>query len=624
MSLTYFHFLLTLFFLALFIFVSTGLGMLVLRKVGISFIDFGELFFFSIGTGFGVLGYSIFVLGSFQLLRPQILYGLLGSLTALSLLGWFGGRPLPAYPTFNLREKSLLEQSSALFLLFALLAGMILVLTPETGKDALIYHLAVPKLFLKHQGFYFIPGNIFANYPLFNEMLFLAGLFIQGEVLAKGMHFVALLGILLGIRQFSGLPKIENPFPFLSSLIFLTIPSVFITSHSAYNDLFITYYSMAAVLAFIHWFQQRSDRWLVVSGIFSGLAVASKYTALLLPILGCLGILWASSFYREKLRQAGRSLFIFLTSMALLGAPFYIKNWLVTGNPFYPFLYQIFGGRGWDPDQARLYETFVRNLGLGRDFWDYLLLPWNLSFQARLGSPRFDGLLGPIFLLTLPFLIGVGRLEKPVKIFCIYCAFTFLFWASSAQQIRYLIPIFPFLSLLTGIILAKYKKQQVLWILLSFLIIGSIFFNSTYIIRHFEAIKPIGVVIGTEDRDSFLSRRLPSYGMFNYINKNLPGNSKLFLIYMRNWGFLLDRDYYSDSMFESYTIQKILSESQSTGDINHALRSRGFTHLFYDQNYIYRGLSTFSSEEKEKFLNFQKKYLSLIKKEEPYYLFRLN
>ena len=35
---------------------------------------------------------------------------------------------------------------------------------------------------------------------------------------------------------------------------------------------------------------------------------------------------------------------------------------------------------------------------------------------------------------------------------------------------------------------------------------------------------------------------------------------RVFLIYMKNFTFLCDRDCYSDSMFEAHTLQKILQE----------------------------------------------------------------
>lgn len=614
---------LNLFFLAGFVFVSTGLGLLMLKKGRVPLADLGEMIFFSLGLGFGIIGYTVFFLGVVQLLHPVALTLILVFFTILSFFGWFNSLPLPGRPGFLRKPDSRIEQLAVLFLLLGLLGSYILTLTPDPGKDALIYHLAAPKLFLKHQGFTFISGNIFSNYPLLNEMLFLVGLFLRGEVLAKGMHFIGLLGILIGIGQFSSPRVLQNGFPFLSLLIFLTIPSVFITSHLAYNDLFITYYSLAAVLAFIQWVDRRRNPWLVLCGVFSGLAVASKYTALLLPLLGCLGVLWASSHFRENPKQIRWSLFLYLASVGLVGAPFYIKNWIMTGNPVYPFLYHWFGGREWDPEQARLYDFFVWSLGQGRGWLDYLLLPWNISLRAKLGSPEFDGLVGPVFLLTLPFWLGIRRIELSTKIIFIFCLFTFLFWASSAQQIRYLIPIFPFLSLLTGIILASYDQRKVLGIILILLIAGSLAFNGFTIIRHFGTTKPFGVLIGTEDRDSFLKRRFPSYGIFNYINTNLPGNSKLFLIYMKNWGFFLDRDFYSDSMFETFTIQKILSSSGAPKEIHGIVRANGFTHLLCDLNYLYGDLSPFSLEEKGKFIDFQKEYLAVERRDGPYFLFRL-
>ncbi len=185
-----------------------------------------------------------------------------------------------------------------------------------------------------------------------------------------------------------------------------------------------------------------SATWLILCGVFSGSAAACKYTALLLTPLGCLGILWFASRRKAETLQALRLLTLYVAAAFIAGIPFYLKNWIMTGNPFYPFFYGIFGGRGWDGDQARLYDLFIQSLGMGRRFLDYLLLPWNLSLRAKMDSPQFDGILGPIFLLTLPFLAGLRRWETPVRVVLVYALLTFLFWASSAQQIRYLIPLF--------------------------------------------------------------------------------------------------------------------------------------------------------------------------------------
>jgi hypothetical protein len=90
---------------------------------------------------------------------------------------------------------------------------------------------------------------------------------------------------------------------------------------------------------------------------------------------------------------------------------------------------------------------------------------------------------------------------------------------------------------------------------------------------------------------------------------------------VRNWGFLLERDYYSDSMFESYTIQKILSGAKSTADVRGELKARGFTHILFDANYVTGPVSTFSEQEKTLFRAFGKEFLRLIWQDGPYLLY---
>lgn len=604
--------------------VAIGLGRLVLCRTGIRFVSSGEWAVFCAGLGFGILSYAVFLLCALQVLYPEAVYILFGLCSALGLAGWLMGRSGLDKTTFSATELTLWDKAFLIVLATCLFFAFLLVLTPAIGKDALIYHLAVPKLFQKHHGFYFIEGNIFANYPLSSEMLYAMALALRGDVLAKGIHFVIGLCILLGMWQFARHHVSESCFVPLALLIFCSIPSVFVTSHMAYNDLTVTLYAFLSVYAFLNWFSRKENAWLILCGVFSGLAMSTKYTALFLPFLGCLGTLWASRHHGRAPQQALRSLLVYLACALVVGSPFYVKNWIMTGNPFYPFLYGIFGGRGWDSDQARLYELFVQSLGMGRGLLDYLLLPWNVSVNARMASQQFDGILGPVFILMLPFALGMRKISFGAKISMAYCLLTFMFWASSAQQIRYLIPVFPFLAIMTAYILSYYRRKKVAFGLLMVLVAGSLGFNGYHVARDFLKIGPAGVITGHEETDAFLKRMVPSYKMFQYVNTNLPEESKIFLIYMKNFGYLCDRPYYSDSMFESYTIQKILTRSETATDVYDSLRERGFTHILYDINYVFGNMSTFSAQEKSLFLTLQKDHLELIKADqERYYLYRL-
>lgn len=613
---------LTLLILTFLIFMIIGLGQLVLHKINIQFRSFGEMVFYASGLGFGIVGYAVFFLGLLHGFYSFSLGLLFIFLLIVSLTGWLWAVKLPLHTT---PPKPCLrgERLAFLLLLFCLLLGVLLTLTPEIGKDALIYHLAVPKLFLKHHGFYFIPGNIFSHYPLHSEMLFLIGLFLQGDILAKGIHFLTLLFILLGMYQFVRYRMEMHNFPALSLLLFCTIPSVFLISHMAYNDLFIALYTMSAVFAFINWSRNIKKGWLILSGIFTGLAIASKYTALLLPLLGFLGILWASRQHRLTTSRTFCFLLIYGLTLILIGCPFYIKNWVMTNNPFYPFLYSIFGGREWEPEQAHFYDLFVQNLGMGRTFLDYILLPWNLSFHAKMDSPQFDGVIGPIFIFTLPFAVMFRNSNLTLKIIAAYCLLTFLFWASTAQQIRYLIPIFPFLTIYIGAILTYYRRKKLIYCLLLFLIFGGLAFNGWYVFHDYINVKPISVAIGKEDRDVFLERMLPSYAMFNFINRQLPQNSKIFLIYMKNWTFLCDKECYSDSMFESYTLQKILSQASTPANVFVKLTENGFSHLLFDIKYIYGRMSTLTPAEQNLLRTFTNEHLELVRADQSYLLYRI-
>jgi hypothetical protein len=604
--------------------IAVGLGRLVLYKISLCCVSAAETAIFGAGLGFGILSYSIFFLGACQALYPFMVYLLLGIFALISLIGWKVGFSNSVRIGPENRRPSLLEVVACLLLLFCLLFGLLIVLTPSIGNDALTYHLGAPKLYLEHHGFYFIPGKLCSNYPLNNEMLYIIGLLLGGDIVAKGIHFAMAVFILIAMYQFTRRFIPNALFIFLPLLVFYSIPSVFINSHMAYNDLTLAFYIFLSVYAFLNWFSSKQVQWLVVFGVFTGLSAATKYSALLLPFMGWLAILCVFRHREIDNRQALRFLGLYALSALVVGSPFYIKNWVLTGNPLYPFLYPIFGGTGWDMALSRQYDLFLKNLGMGRGLLDYLLLPWNVSFHAKMNSPAFDGILGPLFILTLPFAIWIRNTPAALKIAMVYCGITFLFWTASVHQIRYLIPTFPFFSIMVGYILGYFRSQRLVFSLLLILIAAGVGFNGYHIFKDLQVISPLKVVMGRENRNDFIDRMIPAYGMFRYVNSHLPENSKIFFIYMKNPGYLCDRPYYSDSVMESHTIEKILSGATTPEEVYEKLKNRGFTNILYDIRYVFGNRSPFSSRNRELFQAFQSRYLELIKTEkERYYLFGL-
>ncbi|MEK6534544.1 MAG: hypothetical protein AABZ40_02655 [Thermodesulfobacteriota bacterium] len=60
---------------------------------------------------------------------------------------------------------------------------------------------------------------------------------------------------------------------------------------------------------------------------------------------------------------------------------------------------------------------------------------------------------------------------------------------------------------------------------------------------------------------------------------------------------------------EAHTLQNILREASSAAEVGNRLKAIGFTHLLYDEAYLFGEPSPLSAEEKQLFLAFQNSHL---------------
>lgn len=618
------HSLITLFWMIVLLAVFTGCGLFFLSPERFVFSNRRERLFFAFVCGEGIAGYLIFTLAATQFLTPAGFWTILSLMSLLAVAGWMTLRPIPRELLLSFGRPSAGTLLMAGALLFVIFVAILLSLTPETGRDALLYHLAAPKLYLEHGGFYLIPGNLFAQYPFHTEMLFTLGLFLQGDILAKGINLLFLLVLPLGMWIFVTNYLNNRCNWLLASVLLVTLPTVFATGHAAYSDLSTTIHVFAAILAFLNWQKRGGASWLVLSGTCAGLALACKFTVLILPFIGFLAVL-------RVLQQRGeitgkklvRSLLLFFLPLMLTGAPYYLKSWVITGNPFYPYLFGLFGGAGLDKHLSYLLEGMTMYVGMGKGLLDYLFLPFNLSLRSDWGLFLFDGIIGPVFLLTLPLLVLRRPWPDPLKSIMIFSGLFFLFWAAGSQQLRYLLPIFPFLSLASCYALQSFAGQRVLHPLIIVVLGGCILLNTLEIKREVDHIQPLGYVLGNEAREDYLARLLFPYPMYRYVNEKLPPDAKVFLVYLQSWTFLCDRECYSDSIIEIYTLQKILQESATPEDVLNDFKVRGFTHLLYDSKYLLGDTSFLTEEQKRLFYAFRDRYLTPEKEMSFFHLFRL-
>ena len=61
-------------------------------------------------------------------------------------------------------------------------------LTPPISRDALIHHLAIPKLWLHHGSYYETPWAEYSYYPMYIDLFYLVCLYLKNDIAPKFIH----------------------------------------------------------------------------------------------------------------------------------------------------------------------------------------------------------------------------------------------------------------------------------------------------------------------------------------------------------------------------------------------------------------------------------------------------
>ena len=128
------------------------------------------------------------------------------------------------------------------FLGLLIISIVVLSSVPPVSKDALVHHLAVPKLYLEHGGMYEIPSMPFSYYPMNLDLLYLIPLSFGQDILPKFIHFCFAL-LTAGIIFIYLRPRTNTTYSLLGSIFFISIPIVIKLSITAYVDLGVIFFS---------------------------------------------------------------------------------------------------------------------------------------------------------------------------------------------------------------------------------------------------------------------------------------------------------------------------------------------------------------------------------------------
>ncbi|RLI34877.1 hypothetical protein DRO66_08110 [Candidatus Bathyarchaeota archaeon] len=526
-------------------------------------------------------------------------------------------------------------------ILTVLFAISLMNLTPPISRDALIHHLAIPKLWIKHGGFYETPWAVYSYNPMNIDLLYLASLYFKNDIAPKFIHFA--FGLATGLLVYLYLKqRLSRNWGLLGGLIYLSTPVVIRLSTSAYVDLGLVFFTTASILALIRWQDGNYGelRWLIISAGCMGLAAGSKYNALIPWFF--LNLMVAFYYSRDTKNQLHgvKYALIFFALTFMIVSPWYIKNHVLTSNPLYPLFNKVFnpahhaGGQAGSAGIHHLLQR--RELMYEESLWETLLIPIRMFFQGKDNSDQyFDGVLNPILIVMLPFAFFNKEFARD-KVFFLSFSLFFLVIALflTVPRVRYILPVVPFLAILAVMgmkgLVDRFKNSRGLTprigligtFLVAIILVGC---NGLYLKEYFNTIQPIGYILNQETKDEFLARNLRSYSAMRYVNENLPANARIFLIFLAGRGYYLDRAYYHEPSFGMAAINSMVKCARSAPDFKAYLESLGCTHILVRNSLFEKYLQdNFQKEVVLRFLGFTRLYWKTIYESNGYTVYEIS
>lgn len=543
----------------------------------------------AISLGWAILSFYLIILILFNWLYEDVI---LYSLIILSILGilQLNNFSIPTNLKFETNRLYKFENFNVfLIILIIYLSAFNLfdVFSPPTAADSLVYHFNIPLKYIEQNGLFYNPFFHY-NAPHLVEIFSIIGFIFDSESLVHLQYYsfnFLILWILvrLSVQYFQKI----NVGILAFSLYFVT-PMVTDIKSSGYVEVALSVVTIISVWMLFNSLRKKDidENYLILSAIFLGIALSIKYYGLFTLIIILLMITFHLFRYKLKWSKVFRYAFIYSFYTILFGGFFYILNYINTGNPLYPALFNIFGGQDYSVELNFLMKEMVSTSKkpAGEDLWGFLMSLWNMTMDGERFLSGRNGY-GPILLLLPLFLLPLTRIipkdvRKLVLFLMVYLVLFWILWYLFAiQRGRHFLPSFIFLTFLISIKiwdiknnyffnnrLLKYSINFFLFIFFSFGLAINLLFTTQFMM----------VSIGKTDRDEYLEKKLPHYSAVQWANKHLPKDAYVYNLLSYREYYLKRKSFYPSIYFQGwYDFTKI----HNADEFYEKLKTDGFTHI---------------------------------------------
>jgi len=469
--------------------------------------------------GFNQLVFALFLLILILLLRKDI------------LAWWWLWQALPAF----WRESGRFWKVCGVLVFTVLGLGLITALAPPLKYDALMYHLSMPLAYLESGRLSYLPWLVMTGMPQTTEMLYTFVMSLGGAqgavVLGWCFGVLALFGLAGFVRS-----RLDNSSAWVSVLSLLAGYTFAVSMAWGYVDWLGLLFGLAALICLDEWRIGGNRELILLTGAFAGFAFSTKYTAGIFSIALFGAFCWhcfkrKAPFFQNLFYLAGAAL--------LVSLPWLIRNWVNTGNPVYPFIFQ---GGAMDAVRIGVYQ----GLPAWGDWRDVLLLPWRATVVGSESAEGYSVSIGPL-LLGLAALSWISHrklnpdqhagLENAAWIACL----GIFVWVIGNQASGYLIQtrmyfsIFPAFAVLAAYGYSGISRLEIPGLrparIIQALIVLVFGLNLLEVFISFARTGALSVVLGLQTEQQYREANLGWYSIAMDTIRDLPSDGKTILLY---------------------------------------------------------------------------------------------
>jgi hypothetical protein len=285
----------------------------------------------------------------------------------------------------------------------------------------------------------------------------------------------------------------------------------------SYVDIPMSVFSFALIISIYNFLRNNELKWVALAGVYTGFVLSTKYIAFL--VLAAAVIAALPYILKRNSRNVIKAIILFFVFTVCFSFIWYLRAFLIKRNPLYPFFAHFFGV-GWTKAATDIIGKKFSLVGLIR-------LPWDITmYPDRFGGEH----IGAIYILFLPLFFWIIKNKKPYVFFLLFSfIYTILWFYVDPDITRFLFPALMPFAVIIGAVLFMLKKEYSLFsgFMLAVFMALSLFSTALSFYYNYDKYK---VALGLEAKDAYLLRTERTYGMAQFIDRNLPKDAKIFMI----------------------------------------------------------------------------------------------